>query len=129
MRQVTKIDEIVGNNIRIKRMLGNMTQTELGNALTEPLSPQQICKYELGYDAVSASRLVDIAKAFNCPLTDLFEGVSEEAHKIERVGHRALMAAHYSGLPPAIQESLRELMKALCIAMGSHLKSTERNNV
>ncbi len=54
------IDVEVGARIRIRRRLLNVSQQELGRALG--LTFQQVQKYERGFNRVSASMLVKIAK-------------------------------------------------------------------
>ncbi len=54
------IDVEVGARIRIRRRLLNVSQQELGRALG--LTFQQIQKYERGFNRVSASMLVKIAR-------------------------------------------------------------------
>jgi transcriptional regulator with XRE-family HTH domain len=56
-------------------MLG-MTQQQLGDAVG--IKFQQIQKYETGMNRVSASRLWDIARALDVPISFFFEGLEGE---------------------------------------------------
>lgn len=53
-----------------------MTQEELGKALRDSLSHQQIQKYEKGENSISCARLVQIAEALGVTAGSLLEGVS-----------------------------------------------------
>lgn len=54
-----------------------MTQQQLGKAVG--IKFQQIQKYETGMNRVSASRLYEIAKALNVPVSFFFEAVEDTA--------------------------------------------------
>lgn len=113
----TEVDVIVGANIRQRRIAAGFTQAGLGAMLSEPVSSQQISKYELGEDQVGANRLVDLGGVLKCSVTDLFDGVAATAQKIED-RHTVAAMGHYAGLPKTVQESLRELMRAMAIELG-----------
>lgn len=66
------IDRHVGSRIRMRRMLSSVSQEKLGEALG--LTFQQIQKYEKGANRVSASRLQQIAKVLEVPVSFFFEG-------------------------------------------------------
>jgi transcriptional regulator with XRE-family HTH domain len=55
-----RIDKHVGARVRMRRMMLDMSQTDLGEALG--ITFQQIQKYEKGTNRVSASRLQQIAQ-------------------------------------------------------------------
>ena len=59
-RSPNPIDIHVGNRIRMRRMLINMSQEKLGDSLG--LTFQQVQKYEKGSNRVSASRLYQMAQ-------------------------------------------------------------------
>lgn len=69
------VDIHVGKKIRQRRWLIGMTQQQLGEAVG--IKFQQIQKYETGANRVSASRLWDIAKALELPVSFFFEGAEE----------------------------------------------------
>lgn len=120
------IDVIVGNNVRERRVAIGMTQH--GLATECGLTFQQIQKYEKGQNRISASRLVDIARALKCDILELFAGVEDKAQQIEtrslvhlRLEKRG--AESYSSLPPDIQKALCNLMQAMSIALGERLRA------
>lgn len=75
-KQPNPIDVLVGKNIRIYRVAQNLSQSKLAEALG--LTFQQVQKYEKGSNRVSSSRIAQIAKFLNVPISRLFEDVSGE---------------------------------------------------
>ncbi len=70
-------DVHVGQRVREARLAKGMTQTDLGNALG--ISFQQVQKYEKGTNRVGSSRLWEICKVLDQPITFFFEGLSRGA--------------------------------------------------
>ncbi len=69
------IDVHVGSRVRLRRTLLNMSQEKLGNALG--LTFQQVQKYERGMNRIGASRLWDLAKVLNVPISFFFDDMKE----------------------------------------------------
>lgn len=72
-----RVDAHVGKRIRYRRWMLGMTQQQLGDLIG--IKFQQVQKYETGMNRVSASRLWDIAKALDVPVSFFFEGAGGEA--------------------------------------------------
>ena len=66
------IDLHVGGRVRMRRKFMGMTQEGLGDVID--LTFQQIQKYERGANRISASKLYQIAKTLNVPITYFFDG-------------------------------------------------------
>lgn len=66
------IDKHVGARVRMRRMMLNMSQEKLGNALD--LTFQQVQKYEKGTNRIGASRLQHISNILQVPVSFFFEG-------------------------------------------------------
>ncbi|MBX6326983.1 MAG: helix-turn-helix transcriptional regulator [Pseudolabrys sp.] len=66
------IDKHVGSRVRMRRMMLNMSQERLGDALG--LTFQQVQKYEKGTNRIGASRLQQIAHILQVPVSFFFEG-------------------------------------------------------
>jgi transcriptional regulator with XRE-family HTH domain len=66
------IDKHVGSRVRMRRMMLNMSQEKLGDALG--LTFQQVQKYEKGTNRIGASRLQQIANILQVPVSFFFEG-------------------------------------------------------
>jgi len=66
------IDQLVGRNIRIRRLERGLSQTALAERLG--LTFQQVQKYEKGANRVGSGRLFQIASVLGIPIAALFEG-------------------------------------------------------
>jgi transcriptional regulator with XRE-family HTH domain len=66
------IDKHVGNRVRMRRLMLNMSQTKLGDALG--LTFQQVQKYEKGTNRMGASRLQHLSQILQVPVPFFFEG-------------------------------------------------------
>lgn len=65
-------DKHVGSRVRMRRMMLDMSQEKLGDALS--LTFQQVQKYEKGTNRIGASRLQHIANILQVPVSFFFEG-------------------------------------------------------
>lgn len=70
------VDVHVGKRIRHRRWMIGMTQQQLAEKVG--IKFQQIQKYETGMNRVSASRLWDIARAVDVPVSFFFEGLRDD---------------------------------------------------
>ena len=70
------VDIHVGSRIRMRRTLLGMSQEKLGDALA--LTFQQVQKYERGANRVGASRLFEISKILDVPVSFFFEEMAPE---------------------------------------------------
>ncbi len=66
------VDRHVGSRVRMRRMMLNMSQEKLGDALG--LTFQQVQKYEKGTNRIGASRLQQISQILQVPVAFFFEG-------------------------------------------------------
>ena len=73
-RRVQDLDIAIGERIRARRNQIEMSQENLGGALG--VSFQQIQKYEKGVNRLSSGRLIQLADALQCSVTELL--VEEE---------------------------------------------------
>jgi len=69
------IDVHVGGRIRLRRTLLGMSQERLGEALG--LTFQQVQKYERGVNRVGASRLFDLSRVLDVPISFFFDDMPE----------------------------------------------------
>jgi transcriptional regulator with XRE-family HTH domain len=72
-RSPDPVDRNVGARIRMRRLMLNLSQTHLADALG--LTFQQVQKYEKGTNRVSASRLQHIARILQVPESFFFEEI------------------------------------------------------
>jgi transcriptional regulator with XRE-family HTH domain len=69
---INPIDKHVGARLRMRRLMLDMSQSEIANALG--LTFQQVQKYEKGTNRISASRLHYLCKILDVPVTFFFDG-------------------------------------------------------
>jgi transcriptional regulator with XRE-family HTH domain len=67
------IDVHVGKRIKLRRTLLRISQEQLAGDIG--VTFQQVQKYESGHNRVSASRLFDISRVLNCPISYFFEDI------------------------------------------------------
>jgi transcriptional regulator with XRE-family HTH domain len=79
MKRADSVDTIVGHNIRIQRLVRNLSQQEVGTQIG--VSFQQMQKYEKGTNRVSAGRLWRLATLFNVPIDTFYATVEVPTDK------------------------------------------------
>ena len=129
------IDVHVGSRIRLRRTLMGMSQERLGEALG--LTFQQVQKYERGVNRVGASRLFDLSRVLDVPISFFFDDMPDSlaahpgASSRNRVAGFAesqdgfgddtlnrretleLVRAYYRITDPAIRKRVFELIKSM----------------
>lgn len=75
--RASPIDVHVGSRIRLRRTLMGMSQERLGEALG--LTFQQVQKYERGVNRVGASRLYDLSRVLDVPISFFFDDMADGA--------------------------------------------------
>src|SRR5919202_7008509 len=79
------IDVHVGSRVRLRRTLLGLSQEKLGDALG--LTFQQVQKYERGVNRIGASRLFDLSRVLDVPISFFFDDMPDS------------LAANFGGLP------------------------------
>lgn len=113
------VDVLVGRRIRERRRYVGMNQAKLGDALG--ITFQQIQKYELGANRVSASRLSEIASLLNVPIAYFFGGLETNAggggpHRDETI---ELVRRYYAIPDPRVRRKFVELVKAAAVGVNA----------
>jgi len=126
------IDVHVGSRVRLRRTLLGMSQEKLGDAIG--LTFQQVQKYERGANRIGASRLYDLSRVLDVPVSFFFddapvtetevphhEGVQEEPGRfdLDPMAKREtleLVRAYYRVSDPGVRKRLFELTKSLANA-------------
>lgn len=105
------IDIHVGGRIRLRRTLLGMSQERLADAIG--LTFQQVQKYERGANRVGSSRLFDLSRILDVPMSYFFDemapGVADKTPS--KLMGRAQVRAEYEPDPMAKRETL-ELVRA-----------------
>src|SRR5579863_9615745 len=68
------IDVHVGSRVRLRRTLLGMSQERLGQAIG--LTFQQVQKYERGANRIGASRLFDLSRVLDVPVSFFFDDIN-----------------------------------------------------
>lgn len=71
------IDVHVGSRVRLRRTLLGMSQEKLGEAIG--LTFQQVQKYERGANRIGASRLFDLSRVLDVPVSFFFDDMPVDA--------------------------------------------------
>ena len=131
------IDVHVGGRVRLRRTLLGMSQEKLGEALG--LTFQQVQKYERGANRVGASRLFDLSRVLDVPVSFFFDDMSEEVEALsprlisglseEPMAFDAdpltkretleLVRAYYRITDPQVRRRVLDLAKALGAVTGT----------
>jgi transcriptional regulator with XRE-family HTH domain len=69
------VDSHVGNRLRVRRTLLGLSQEKVGEAMG--LTFQQVQKYERGANRIGASRLWDMSRVLDCPVSYFFEEMDD----------------------------------------------------
>ena len=126
------VDIHVGGRVRLRRTVLGMSQEKLGDALG--LTFQQVQKYERGANRIGSSRLFDLSRILDVPVSFFFDdmppeiegrappkpgGLAEapiktfEADALARPETLDLVRAYYKVGNPAVRRRLFDLAKAL----------------
>jgi transcriptional regulator with XRE-family HTH domain len=82
------VDLHVGGRVRMRRKMLGLSQEALADALK--LTFQQVQKYERGANRVSASKLYEIAKTLQVPVSYFFDGLADPmTNDVDEVGAAA----------------------------------------
>jgi transcriptional regulator with XRE-family HTH domain len=73
-------DQSIGLRIRERRMVLGLSQRQFGEMIG--LTTQQVQRYELGFNSISASRLYEIAHNLGTPLEYFFEGLEQNESQL-----------------------------------------------
>jgi transcriptional regulator with XRE-family HTH domain len=133
------VDVHVGGRVRVRRTLLGMSQEKLGAAVG--LTFQQIQKYERGANRIGASRLFELSRVLDVPISFFFEGMApavktaaggkrgraglsepgQETLKRDPLAKREtleLVRAYYKISDPKVRKRLFELVKSIAKAVG-----------
>ncbi|CUW40156.1 conserved protein of unknown function(containing lambda repressor-like DNA-binding domain,1-85;containing Helix-turn-helix type 3 domain.8-63) [Magnetospirillum sp. XM-1] len=135
------MDVHVGGRMRLRRTLLGMSQEKLGEAIG--LTFQQVQKYERGANRIGASRLFDLSRVLDVPVSYFFDdmadqvqaqspvniikgsvGLSEEpatfeADPMTKRETLELVRAYYNITDPQVRKRVYELAKALAAVAGT----------
>src|SRR6186997_3002294 len=123
------IDVLVGTRLRLRRNMLGLSQEKLGEAIG--LTFQQVQKYERGANRIGASRLHELSRVLDVPVSFFFDdmdpvrapaipgGFAEppaeafESDPLRRPETVELVDAYFAIEDPAVRRRLLDLAKAL----------------
>ena len=126
------VDVHVGSRVRLRRTLLGLSQEKLGDALG--LTFQQVQKYERGANRIGASRLFDLSRVLDVPVSFFFDDMAPDAttkkpaveidldelsqggFDVDPMARREtleLVRAYYRIKDPLVRKRVFELAKAL----------------
>jgi transcriptional regulator with XRE-family HTH domain len=94
------IDVHVGSRVRMRRMMLNLSQEKLGDALG--LTFQQVQKYEKGVNRIGASRLQQLAQILQVPIAFFFEGAPQSVQTRQPADDPGAYVTEFLGKPHAL---------------------------
>lgn len=128
------VDVHVGSRVRLRRTLLGLSQEKLGEAIG--LTFQQVQKYERGANRIGASRLWDLSRVLDVPVSFFFEDMDEtvasmsprhvtedakepetrESDPMTKRETLELVRAYYRIGDPSVRKRIYELAKTLALA-------------
>ena len=131
------VDIHVGGRVRLRRSALGLSQDQLGAAIG--LSFQQVQKYERGANRIGASRLYEMSKVLQIPISYFFEsldgmGVAEDAdtsYQTDPVVNRELlelMRAYHQILDPKQRKKVLKLVQALAEESQRESQDSKRHS-
>lgn len=132
------VDIHVGARVRLRRTLLGMSQEKLGKALG--LTFQQVQKYERGANRIGSSRLFQLSRILDVPVSFFFDEMTSDTTKkadgmaegnkqvfeIDKLSRREtleLVRAYYKITDPTVRKKIFEMVKAVGnSAIGSNGK-------
>ncbi len=102
------VDVHVGGRVRLRRTLLGMSQEKLGAAIN--LTFQQVQKYERGTNRIGASRLFELSKVLDVPVSFFFDDIPPEISG-ERSGRPTGMAEAQGAVYEADALAKRETLE------------------
>lgn len=115
----SEVDVHVGGRMRQRRNYLNMSQERLADALG--LTFQQVQKYERGTNRIGASRLFDLSRILDVPISFFFEGLSRSGLEGKAAGFAEQGQEPYEDDPMTRKETI-ELVRAYYKIMDPKLR-------
>lgn len=76
LKRPRPVDVHVGGRVRLRRTMLGMSQEKLGNAIG--LTFQQVQKYERGTNRIGSSRLYELSKVLDVPVSFFFDDMPDD---------------------------------------------------
>ena len=106
---ITAVDEHIGQRLQLRRVMLGMSQKDL--AKTCGISFQQIQKYEVADNRISASRLFELSTALETPVSFFFLGLPGNPPEETRSGRRQMHVSDGGADDPLAKNETLQLIK------------------
>jgi transcriptional regulator with XRE-family HTH domain len=103
------VDIHVGSRVRLRRTLLGLSQEKLGDEIG--LTFQQVQKYERGANRVGASRLYDLSRVLDVPVSFFFDDMPAEVERATPAERKELVSSPDEDDPMHRRETL-EMVRA-----------------
>ena len=139
------VDVHVGSRVRLRRTLLGLSQEKLADAIG--LTFQQVQKYERGANRIGASRLYELSRVLDVPVTFFFEDMAPDlasrhamhtagmaeatqaAYETDALARREtleLVRAYYRIGDPHVRKKVAELVKTMAATVGESAPKPSR---
>jgi transcriptional regulator with XRE-family HTH domain len=123
-KKTNEFDKIIGTNVRNKRLTANLSREKVAAAFSQPITHQQLEKYESGKNRLTGGKIYELSVFFNCPVGELYEGCGELINgatlSTELPSKRELhMVKNYRAIE---QDDVQEVVSRLVNTVACHLK-------
>lgn len=125
--QANPVDVYVGKRIRLRRSVLGLSQEQLAKMLG--LTFQQVQKYERGMNRVSASRLWDVSKVLNIPVSFFFDDMDKDidAQSPANLNSLSIVKSENIQNDPMLKSENIDLIKCLEKIKNENLKKSLMN--
>jgi transcriptional regulator with XRE-family HTH domain len=106
------VDLYAGQRLRQGRGMRKLSQAALGSRLLEPITFQQVQKYERGINRIAVSRLFEFAEILQLPVSFFLPEANPVTLPILSAKEASLLR-DYNQLPPTTQIAITALLNAM----------------
>jgi transcriptional regulator with XRE-family HTH domain len=125
-RKATDVDTHVGKRLRQRRLIRGLSQRDL--AVRVGISPQQLQKYEIGQNRITAARLYSCAEALDVPVWSFYLGLPGAGSREQHGARSERPSARSEALPNLLDmiddNQLREQIISLVEAFSARLRKS-----
>ena len=106
---ITSVDEHIGQRLQLRRVMLGLSQKDLADACG--ISFQQLQKYEVANNRISASRLFELSTVLETPMSFFFMGLPGNVPETTRSGRRPMHVSDGGSDDPLSKNETLQLIK------------------
>ena len=107
---INPVNAYIGNRIRQARLMRKLSQSQLGQGVSKPITFQQVQKYEHGINRISVVLLEEFAQVMHMPIT-FFLPDNDIDHEPMLSAVEAELLEHFHAIPTKTQDAVLTLIK------------------